>query len=443
MRLQTAEYVIEDKSSIVLVQLPFPSQADPADEIVTYYKEYMRLYQTIFPTYFVREGALWEAPLWVAHLDGAIGQENTLFLNLSQLAPRSDLLSARLLSELREGSTVFLSPLAQNFALAREVSRTLLAAGFRTVIGGNMADLADERDFSIVYRGLARAGIFDEIRSSHKGQSGSMPMLGRRQEALGYRPNYRYLADFASKVPLVRLNASHGCLFGCTFCGDAWSRQLHVVPYNDLKAEFDEILERFGNLRVVYIGDKTFGQSEEAVRNLISVTKGRTLDFIVQTHVQVVTDSLIDQMETLGVKVVEIGFETADPEVLRKMKKAAKPERYLEIFEKLNARGIRVILNVLGGLPYATAESHHRTIEFLTATQGSVFLHNLYNFVPYPKTPIYPSIKSRIVDWEFAHWREDFPVVFEPFHQSIEQSWQQFIETVAICTDICRKKCSA
>ena len=400
----------------------------------------MRLYQTVFADYFIPTGELWEAPLWVAHLDGAIGKENTVFVNLSQMLPKSELIVADLLQQLQRDSIVFLSPLAQNFELSREVSQTLIAKGFRTAIGGNMADLANPQDFSVVYRGLARAGIFDELNTTNQVKDDEQLVLGRRQKPLGYRPNYRYLAPFASKVPLVRLNASHGCLFGCTFCGDAWSKQLHVVPYDDLVAEFNDIRATFSNLRVIYIGDKTFGQSGDAVRNLIAVTRGSNLDFIVQTHVDVVTDNLIDQMQELGVKVVEIGFETADPDVLRKMKKVARPEQYLRIFEKLRERDIKVILNVLGGLPYATAESHRRTVEFLEATKQSVFLYNLYNFVPYPKTPIYPLIRDRIRDWDFSHWREDLPVVFEPFHQSSDESWRQFMETVSLCTNLCRAK---
>ncbi|WP_296106751.1 radical SAM protein [uncultured Agrobacterium sp.] len=427
---------------VALVQLPFPSQADPAPEIVSYYENYSKLYRTVFPSYFIPDGELWEAPLWVAHLDGAIGRSDTTFHDLSRLPADAKNLSVSLLDSITGATGVFLSPLAQNFDLARDVSKLLLAEGVTTVIGGNMADLAEPADFTTIFRGLARGGMLDEIRQS-AGFAGTKPVLGRQLSPISYRPDYRYLKPFADKVPLIRLNSSHGCLFGCTFCGDAWSKQLHLVARDDLRSEFQDIKSTFPNLRTIYVGDKTFGQSKEAVSNLLDVACGAGYDFIVQTHIELISDDLIDQMVELGVKVVEMGFETADSDLLRKMKKVSRSDRYLQAFEKMNSHGLKVILNVLGGLPHSTQDSHKKTMDFLWKTQDFIFLYNIYNFVPYPKTPIFPLIKNRIRDWNFAHWREDMPVVFEPFNQSAEDSWVQFREIVALCTAITGRKVAA
>jgi len=86
------------------------------------------------------------------------------------------------------------------------------------------------------------------------------------------------------------------------------------------------------------------------------------------------------------------------------------------------------------------ADAHHqaacqqRTLEFIEETSDKVWLYNLYNFVPYPKTPLFPSLRSRIVDWDFQHWREDQPIVYEPYHQSRAQAWDHFLQLIELAT---------
>ncbi len=426
---------------VALVQLPFPSQSDPLPVLTRYYDIYMQEYRRLFPQYALQPGDLWEAPLWIAHMDGAIGRDDTVFVDLSRHPFQAEACARALLQKLDRTYLIFLSPLAQNFALAGEISRIVMGAGYRTVVGGNMADLASPEDFSLIYTGIARAGVYEQILRQSTGWLGERPVPGRKQKHLGYYPRYRLLSAFQKRVPLVRVNASHGCLFACTFCGDAWTKQLHLVERQHLQAELEEIRQTFPETRLLYIGDKTFGQSKEAVENLRAVLDpafGYRL--IVQTHVTMITPWLLDVMKELGVEVVEVGFETASSGILRELKKVGGEERFLQAFQHMNEWGFHVILNVLGGLPNETRESQGQTLRFLEESADLVWLYNLYNFVPYPKTPLFPLIRSRIVDWDFQNWREDMPVVFTPYHQSREEAWAHFLRLVELATQLILKR---
>jgi hypothetical protein len=67
METRTSE--TEDNSApVALVQLPFHSQSDPLPQLSKYYEVYTTEYQKVFPEYKLREGDLWEDPLWVAYL---------------------------------------------------------------------------------------------------------------------------------------------------------------------------------------------------------------------------------------------------------------------------------------------------------------------------------------------------------------------------------------
>lgn len=427
-----------DGIPVVIVQLPFPSQGEPHPAISAYYRLYETKIRKALPSYWVAGSELWEAPLWVAHLDGAIDRDDTRFIDLSRHPCRPEDLAEAIADSAPARALCFFSPLAQNLSLTAEVSRRLRSWRFETVLGGNMVDLADPGDFSVVYRGLARGGLYGELLNATGAQAGQAPRLGRRQAAFGYRPDYKLLEAFADRVPLVRLNASHGCLYACTFCGDAWTKQLHVVPKEDLRREVADLRRYFPSARVVYIGDKTFGQSREAVENLMSVIpRDAGYSLVVQTHVAVVDDWLLDAMAELGVRVVELGFESASSDVLRGLKKIGGADSFYPILEKIRSRGIHSILNVLGGLPNETNNSHADTLRFLRDSHDLVLTYNLYNFVPYPKAPIFPAIRDRIFDWDFGNWREDRSVVFHPFNMSAEESWQLFLSTVSLCTSLC------
>lgn len=185
------------------------------------------------------------------------------------------------------GDLVLMSPLAQNFRLTLEVARSLEQAGRRVVPGGNMAPLAEAGDVYLVHRGQLDAVLVRKLvqladiggeleKKVRRGKSGRADHLGTRL------PPPRRLPG---PDPVLRLNASHGCLYQCSFCGDAWSQQLVMVEKNALATEADELARRFPDTRLFYIGDKAFGQSKEAVRNLVEIFRDRPgYRFIVQTQ---------------------------------------------------------------------------------------------------------------------------------------------------------------
>ena len=420
------------ETGVVLVQLPFPSTKDPTPLIVDYYRSYSDHFKELMPEYFIPENALWELPLWVAHLAGMLEPygQHAAFLDLSEIdATKEDCVYA-ILSQSQPNDHVLLSPLAQNMDLAVAVSKQLQQAGRSTILGGNMAPLAVPGDASHVYHGQITPDTLASLLAGNGPPStiGSTP----RGDPITWAPNYDLLSQYHGRVPLLRLNASHGCLFACEFCGDAWSRQLIPVALDAMRSEVDQFEQYFPSTRLIYIGDKTFGQSKTAVTNLLEIFRDRpNYKFIVQTHVLGVNEKLIEQMQQLGVIAVEMGFESADSEMLRALHKASPGEdQYHQRIQQLSTAGMKVILNVLGGLPYETEKAHLKTVDFIRTVADDVWLYNLYNFVPYPLTPYFPKLRDRIFDWTFAHWREDGPSVYYPYHLSVEESWNLFLNKV-------------
>lgn len=426
-----------------IVQLPFPSTFESDPELSAYYRTYDQRFAALLPEYFVPEGQLWEIPLWVAHLTALLDEVglDSRFLDLSRATANAGTCSERLLDSTVEGDLVLMSPLAQNFSLALDVSRCLQAAGRRVVLGGNMAPLAPSESCHTVFRGqldIAAARRLADVARGAGGLYQVAPARGLRSERITWAPTYRHLAGYAGQVPLLRINASHGCLYECSFCGDAWSAQLTLVERDVLRREVDELTERFPRCRIVFIGDKTFGQSREAVENLIAVFADRPgYRFIVQTHVMQVKPWVVEAMQALGVAVVEMGFESADTAVLKAQNKMSRGlADYTRRIATIHDGGMKVVLNVMGGLDEETESSHSTTVDWMREHRDLMWLCNLYNFVPYPLTPDFARLNPRIFDWDYAHWREDAPVVYTPSHLSVERSWDLFKEKIAVAHEV-------
>jgi hypothetical protein len=428
-------------SRIHIVQLPFPSTREPQPDLDQYYEFYEREFARDFPEFFIPGDGLWEMPLWVAHLTALLDElsAESSFSDLSRVGSAGECL--RMLEDASApGDTILMSPLAQNFDLAIEVSRALMAAGRRTVLGGNMAPLATAADASRVFAGQLGPQQLRALLAPGDGLLVRPSVSGISPERIDWVPEYRHLSGYSGRVPLLRLNASHGCLYKCGFCGDAWSQQLTLVERDAVAREVDQFIERYPETKLIYIGDKTFGQSRESVANLLDVFASRPgFRFIVQTHVLALNPWVLDAMSELGVVAVEMGFESADTEMLRAGGKLSRGlDDYHGKLRTIDERGIRVVLNVMGGLAAETEASHAITTGWLRDCGDMVWLANLYNFVPYPLIPDFAALQPRIHDWDYSHWREDAPVVFAPYHLTPERSWELFLEKVSVMTDILR-----
>jgi hypothetical protein len=425
----------------VIVQLPFPALSDPCPPVRDYYRDYSARYAE-FVHYFLPEDGLWELPLWVAHLAGMLRDLgiDASYLDLTKEPFEVEECTRRITAETGRGDMLLLSPLAQNLDLAVGVSRAMMAVGRFTVLGGNMAPLIGADDASRVHLGiLTPQSLAALLRGGSLEPGAAAPA---RESRVTWRPDYSLLTGYRGQVPLLRLNASHGCLNRCTFCGDAWSRQLYVVDPEVLEHEVRQLEELFPGLRLIYIGDKTFGQSKEAMSNLLAVFARRPEHrFIVQTTFTQIREPVIDVMRRLGVVAVELGFEGADIDLLQESSKATLGmDHYYQCIEALTAEGMHVVLNILGGLPGERRCSHELTVEFMKDRRNKTWLYNLYSFVPYPLTPVFPTIRDRIFDWSFANWREDSPPVYQPFHLSADESYELFLAKVETAHQLIRRR---
>lgn len=381
----TINKLIDDRNKLFFIQLPFPTTKTVTNQYeIDYYKEYEKSYKQVFPDYYIPENSLWELPLWIGYLYGKFQSNPKEVINLSRHDFDVDTCVSTILDRIDKDSTLCFSPLAQNYSLAIEIIKRL--KGYNILVGGNMNPVKHHIKAPLDLSGLKQC--FPDM-------------------------------------PLVRVFGSHGCIFNCTFCGDVFShKKLKIETEESIRQQIEQYQQHYPDTKIMFVGDKTFGQC--SVKPLLNAVKDYEYDLIVQSRPRLITPKLIDSMVELNVKAIELGFETANKEVCKAVNKQQESEDTLRAIEALDKRGIKTVVNILVGLPQETNETYHQTLEFMES--ANPWLYNIYNFVPYPLTNLYKTLKSenRIVEDNWEKWLENGQPVFEPYNVSREKVFEWY-----------------
>lgn len=213
---------------------------------------------------------------------------------------------------------------------------------------------------------------------------------------------YRYGTDyslFAGIECIPRLTLSTGCKHHCKFC---------TVPDQlEQKSGIDIIkqCESFAPLKfkLVYLNDKTFGQADNCHWLDIMYIRIKKYNpdfegFIVQTTAAMVCKQPIDYWEKLHIRIVEIGVETFNDDLLKRYRKPASEHIIDQAIQKLAQAGVKCIANIILGLPGETENTYSNTVEFLRDCYNIEYLYslNIYTLAAYADSDL--GISTNITD---------------------------------------------
>ncbi len=221
--------------------------------------------------------------------------------------------------------------------------------------------------------------------------------FGVRSEAVilqNHSIDWERLPDEVFRSGVVPLQASSGCPYHCGFCNFVKDRRLTAVkPLDQLLTEMRQVRAR--GARYVWFVDDNFrlgkGDLEGVCERLIQEDLGlRWMTFIRASTLDAVDPDLLRRA---GCVEVQLGLESADPQVLRNMNKRATPELYDRVLPKLLASGINCSCYLIFGFPGETEESARRTIDFMrrheAARHPGSLSWSIFPFLLAPLSPIY------------------------------------------------------
>ena len=166
--------------------------------------------------------------------------------------------------------------------------------------------------------------------------------------------------------PFIALYTSRGCPALCTFC--LWPQTLsghtwRVRSAENVAQEMRQALKMFPQVKEFFFDDDTFNIRKERVLELC--TKFKPLGFRWSCTARVHSDyETLKAMAEAGARLLIVGFESGDPQILKNIKKGASVEMARRFVKNCKELGIAVHGDFIIGLPGETKESIQRTMDF-------------------------------------------------------------------------------
>jgi len=166
--------------------------------------------------------------------------------------------------------------------------------------------------------------------------------------------------------PYVSLYTTRGCPAQCTFC--LWPQTLSGHPWrkrstDDVAREMAKAKEFWPNVREFFFDDDTF--NIQKARTIELCTKLKPLKLTWSCTSRVTTDyETLKAMKEAGCRLLIVGYESGDPQILKNIKKGATVERARQFTKDCHKLGLVVHGDFILGLPGETHETINTTIAF-------------------------------------------------------------------------------
>jgi len=198
---------------------------------------------------------------------------------------------------------------------------------------------------------------------------------------------YHYSIEGEKALPAI---SSRGCPFACTFCAnDALTgRRLRYRSIPSFLDEIENNIETFG-VRAFSFYDEVFTLKRERIRQFVDEVGRRNLRFrfIAQTRADCIEEEDILLLKRAGCAVLGFGLETADPEIMEKIKKKLDLDRVRQAVAACRKHEIACGLSFMLGTPWETFETLRNTFKFIDEVDPDAI--GFFFFTPYQGTKIF------------------------------------------------------
>lgn len=197
--------------------------------------------------------------------------------------------------------------------------------------------------------------------------------------------------------PMVTLVTSRGCPNGCTFClypQTMTGHRLRKRSVGNVLDELAEVLAAFPEARSIFFEDDTLTADLDRCLALCAGIRERGLRFAWTANARAdLPAGAMRRMREAGCRMLCVGFESADAQALRAMRKGIEPDGARRFMRDARASGLRVHGCWMFGLPGDTRESVLRTID-LACSLGTDTAQ-FYPVIPYPGTALHEDYAAR------------------------------------------------
>jgi len=166
--------------------------------------------------------------------------------------------------------------------------------------------------------------------------------------------------------PYVSLYTTRGCPAQCTFClwpqttsGHAWRKR----SSDDVAREMAKAKEYWPYVKEYFFDDDTFNIQKARTVELCAKLKPLGLTWSCTSRVTTDYETL-KAMREAGCRLLIVGYESGDQQILKNIKKGATVERAQQFTKDAHKLGLVIHGDFILGLPGETRETIQRTIAF-------------------------------------------------------------------------------
>ena len=175
----------------------------------------------------------------------------------------------------------------------------------------------------------------------------------------------RYTVPFLLH-PYVSLYSTRGCPAQCTFClwpqttsGHAWRKR----STDDVAREMAKAKEYWPWVKEFFFDDDTFNIQKARTVELCAKLKPLNLTWSCTSRVTTDYETL-KAMKEAGCRLLIVGYESGDQQILKNIKKGATVERARQFTKDCHKLGLVIHGDFILGLPGETRETINNTIAF-------------------------------------------------------------------------------
>jgi anaerobic magnesium-protoporphyrin IX monomethyl ester cyclase len=278
----------------------------------------------------------------------------------------------------------------------------------------NGADIVAEMEYDITLSDLAAALASGRGLASVKGLSFSEdgkiyhneqrdPTTEQELDRMHFvsktYKKHLHIEDYSlsqSLFPEIQIFAGRGCPNLCTFC--SWpenftGRKLRMRSVGNLADEFQYVAENLPEIREIFIEDDSFTIKKGYVEEFCAELLRRKIKITWSCNSRATLDyETMRIMRSAGCRLLIVGFESGNDEILKGIKKGITTERMIRFANDAHKARMMVHGDFIIGLPGETEQTARQTLDFIKAIRPNVL--QVAVATPIPGTVFYDQVRD-------------------------------------------------
>lgn len=276
-------------------------------------------------------------------------------------------------------------------AIPEEVLREIPWADFAVFGEGEytMLELCQERPVEgirgLAYRSSGRVIVNDDRPLIEDLDALPFPARHFYNMSRYRRPFYEFHGS-----PFAPIITSRGCPFHCRFCAShvVSGRDIRLRSIGNIVEEIDMLIRDY-KVKFITIADDApvFTMDRNRLADFCRAIKGKKFFWGAKARADSINEDNLSMMRDAGCRVLEVGCESGNPEVLKEWEKGISIGQIREAFRLMNKYGISSVAMFMLGAPEETKETILNTIRFAKELRAAYVIARI--LYPYPGTDAY------------------------------------------------------